>query len=77
MQGNHRMAILAHLNYRKIQVRSIPQCIRLVRSLTYVDCHLSALNRISLSHLKDFLYVFNSNGHHINLSPSNLSSANS
>ncbi len=67
MQGNHRMAILAHLNYRNITVRSIPQAIRVVRESCLYKLPLVSNKTCSIAHAKSvFDLFFTNHGDHIN-----------
>lgn len=66
MQGNHRMAALAHLGYRVVQVRKIRQALPTVRESELLSWPLVKSGRCSKTHAqKVFRLFFEQNGWHI------------
>jgi hypothetical protein len=66
MQGNHRMAVLAHLGARRIEVRSISQALTCVRENNIARWPLVASGRCSIDHARRvFRMFFLENGWHV------------
>lgn len=66
MQGNHRMAVLAHLQAGKIDVRTIPQALSHVRESAIGQWPLVANGRCSVEHARRvFNLFFLENGKHV------------
>jgi len=66
MQGNHRMAILAHLGIPKIEVRTIPQALICVKETDIARWPLVAAGRCSVDHARRvFDMFFSESGWHV------------
>lgn len=66
MQGNHRMAILAHLGVSRIEVRSIPQALARVREADIERWPLVEAGRCSIDHARRvFKMFFSESGWHV------------
>lgn len=66
MQGNHRMAVLAHLGCTRIAVRTTRASLRCVREAALESWPLVASGRCSIEHArKVFRFFFEQNGRHI------------
>lgn len=66
MQGNHRMAVLAHLKEENITVRTIPQALRHIRESEIRQWPLVACGRCSVEHARRiFNLFFSDNGWHV------------
>lgn len=66
MQGNHRMAVLAHLRVRQISVRTTSTCLRHVRECDLANWPLVASGRCSVEHAhKVFSLFFEQTGWHV------------
>lgn len=66
MQGNHRMAILAHLRSPRIEVRTIPQALARIREADIARWPLVAAGRCSIDHAQRvFQMFFSESGWHV------------
>ena len=66
MSGNHRMAILAHLGYKKIKVRTSNLSIRKVKESNIKNWKYVKSNFCSEDNARSiFKFFFRENGHHI------------
>lgn len=66
MQGNHRMAALAHLGYKAIPVRRIRQALPIVRETDLPSWHTVKNGRCSEAHARRvFKFFFEQNGRHV------------
>lgn len=66
MQGNHRMAVLAHLDVRQVDVRTIPQCLAAVRETDIDRWPLVRAGRCSVRHARRvFNLFFEQDGRHV------------
>jgi hypothetical protein len=66
MQGNHRMAILAHLGAPQIEVRTIPQALTCVKEADIAQWPLVADGRCSIDHARRvFNMFFSESGWHV------------
>jgi hypothetical protein len=66
MQGNHRMAILAHLGAMRIEVRTIPQALTRIREADLARWPLVATGRCSIDHARSvFRMFFSESGWHV------------
>ena len=66
MQGNHRIAVLAHLQVDKIDVRTIPQALSYVSESAIRQWPLVANGRCSVEHARRvFNLFFSENGWHV------------
>ena len=66
MQGNHRMAVLAHLKAGNVEVRTIPQALSYVRELDIEQWPLVASRRCSAANAsRIFNLFFSESGWHV------------
>lgn len=66
MQGNHRMAVLAHLKVGAVDVRTIPQALAYVRESEITQWPLVVNRRCSTDHARQvFNLFFAENGWHV------------